>query len=265
MDWFKTKELVKASILHSFEQESNLHCVVTQGFIGHTNTGMTTTLGREGSDFSAAILAWAIQADQVLIWKDVPGLLNADPKEFDNPIKIDRISYKEAIELSYFGASVIHPKTLKPLQNSSIPLLIKSFIDPEAEGTVIDSDESNDYNQPSYIYKPNQLLISVSPKDFSFILEDHISEIFNVFSCNGVKVHLMQNSALNFSVCATMKKTMLKALIADLSEKFNVKYNEGVDLLTIRHYQNHIFPEKLKTKKILIKQRSRSTLRYVLS
>ena len=201
---------------------------------------------------------------QVLIWKDVPGLLNADPKEFENTIKIDRISYKEAIELSYFGASVIHPKTLKPLQNSNIPLLIKSFVDPKAEGTIIDSDESADYQQASYIYKRNQLLISISPKDFSFILEDHISEIFSVFSLTGVKVHLMQNSALSFSVCATMKKTMLKGLIDNLSEKFNVKYNEDVDLLTIRHYKDHVFPEKLKTKKVLIKQRSRSTLRYVL-
>ncbi|MAP01436.1 MAG: aspartate kinase [Flavobacteriales bacterium] len=264
VDWPKTKDLVKSTILSAFEKDMGLKCVVTQGFIGHANSGKTTTLGREGSDFSAAILAWATSAQQVLIWKDVPGLLNADPKEFENTIKIDRISYKEAIELSYFGASVIHPKTLKPLQNSNIPLLIKSFVDPKAEGTIIDSDESADYQQASYIYKRNQLLISISPKDFSFILEDHISEIFSVFSLTGVKVHLMQNSALSFSVCATMKKTMLKGLIDNLSEKFNVKYNEDVDLLTIRHYKDHVFPEKLKTKKVLIKQRSRSTLRYVL-
>jgi len=179
--------------------------------------------------------------------------------------KIDKISYKEAIELSYFGASVIHPKTLKPLQNKNIPLRIKSFIDPESSGTIIQSDESSDANQPSYIYNKNQLLISISPKDFSFIMEDHISEIFNLFSKNGLKVHLMQNSALNFSVCANMKKAMLKNLIEELSENFNVKYNENVDLLTIRQYENHVFPEKLKKKNILIKQRTRSTLRYVLN
>ena len=265
VDWLKTKELVNERIVKRFSENSSLSCIVTQGFIGHTNTGMTTTLGREGSDFSAAILAWALDAAEVFIWKDVPGLLNADPKEFDNPIKIDKISYKEAIELSYFGASVIHPKTLKPLQNKNIPLRIKSFIEPESSGTIIQSDESFDDNHPSYIYNSNQLLISISPKDFSFIMEDHISEIFKLFSKSGLKVHLMQNSALNFSVCANIKKVMLKALIDELAEKFNVKYNENVDLLTIRHYENHVFPEKLKKKEILIKQRTRSTLRYVLS
>ena len=265
VDWLKTKELVNERIIKPFSENSALNCIVTQGFIGHTNTGMTTTLGREGSDFSAAILAWAVDASEVIIWKDVPGLLNADPKEFDNPLKIDKISYKEAIELSYFGASVIHPKTLKPLQNKNIPLRIKSFLEPDSSGTIIHSDESFDANQTSYIYNTNQLLISISPKDFSFIMEEHISEIFNLFSKSGLKVHLMQNSALNFSVCANMKKVMLKALIDELAEKFNVKYNENVDLLTIRHYENHVFPEKLKSKKILIKQRTRSTLRYVLS
>lgn len=265
IDWPKTKTLVKDRILNKFKENNSLDCVVTQGFIGHTNTGMTTTLGREGSDFSAAILAWALDAKEVFIWKDVAGLLNADPKEFDNPLKIDKISFKEAIELSYFGASVIHPKTLKPLQNKNIPLRIKSFIDPESSGTIIQSDESCDANQPSYIYNKNQLLISISPKDFSFIMEDHISEIFHLFSKSGLKVHLMQNSALNFSVCANMKKAMLKNLIDELSETYNVKYNENVDLLTIRQYENHVFPEKLKNKNILIKQRTRSTLRYVLN
>ena len=264
VDWTKTRELVKRIITQEFIDSPKLRCVVTQGFIGHTNTGMTTTLGREGSDFSAAILAWAVDANQVLIWKDVPGLLNADPKEFENTIKIDKISYKEAIELSYFGASVIHPKTLKPLQNKQIPLVIKSFLDPKAEGSIIQHDQVNDANQASYIYKSNQLLLSISAKDFSFIMEDHISEIFMVFSAHGLKVHLMQNSALSFSVCADIKKTMLNPLIERLSQNFTVKYNDDVDLLTIRHYKRHEFPEKLKSKEILIKQRSRSTLRYVL-
>ncbi|MBM75762.1 MAG: aspartate kinase [Proteobacteria bacterium] len=264
VDWEKTKELVLKTISFEFAKDLQLKCVVTQGFIGHTDTGMTTTLGREGSDFSAAILAWALEAEEVFIWKDVPGLLNADPKEFKNPQKIDQISYKEAIELSYFGASVIHPKTLKPLQNKNIPLKIKSFLNPDSEGTIIHFDESKDFNQPSYIYKTNQLLITISPKDFSFIMEDHISEIFTVFSSMGVKVHLMQNSALNFSVCADIKRTMLQPLIDELSKMFLVRYNEDVDLFTIRHYENHIFPEKLKSKTILIQQRSRSTIRYVL-
>lgn len=264
IEWQKTQQLITANISPLFSNDPLLHCVVTQGFIGHTDTGMTTTLGREGSDFSAAVLAWSLDAKEVLIWKDVRGLLNADPKEFDNTVKIDQISYREAIELSYFGASIIHPKTLKPLQNKNIPLRIKSFVDPQGEGTIIHSDESHDYEQPSYIYKRNQLLITISPKDFSFILEDHLSVIFSVFAKHGVKVHLMQNSALNFSVCANVKSINCANLIAELANNFLVRYNEDVDLFTVRHYDNQELPEKLRHKTVLIQQRSRSTLRYVL-
>ena len=273
VDWDKTKELVLKEVEsarqfwrydHRSSDKDQPKCLITQGFIGHTNTGMTTTLGREGSDFTAAILSWALDAEEVLIWKDVPGLLNADPKKFDNTFKIDQISYREAIELSYFGASIIHPKTLKPLQNKNIPLKIKSFVDPTAEGTIIHSDEQFDDAQPSYIYKNTQMLFTISPTDFSFIMEDHISVIFNVFSKHGVKVHLMQNSALNFSVCADVKPTMCEGLIEELSKNFLVRYNEDVDLFTVRHYKTLNLPEKLKRKTVLIEQRSRSTLRYVL-
>ena len=273
VDWDKTKELVLKEVEgarqfwrydHRTSDKDQPKCLITQGFIGHTNTGMTTTLGREGSDFTAAILAWALDAEEVLIWKDVPGLLNADPKKFDDTFKIDQISYREAIELSYFGASIIHPKTLKPLQNKRIPLKIKSFVDPTTDGTIIHSDEQFDDGQSSYIYKNNQMLFTISPTDFSFIMEDHISVIFNVFSKHGVKVHLMQNSALNFSVCADVKPTMCEGLIAELSENFLVRYNEDVDLFTVRHYKTLDLPEKLKHKTVLIQQRSRSTLRYVL-
>ena len=263
VNWGKTIELILLK-LKSNSVENKRDIYITQGFIGHTDTGMTTTLGREGSDFSASILGWCVDAKEVIIWKDVEGVLNADPKEFDETIKLDRISYKEAIELSYFGASVIHPKTLKPLQNKNIPLRIKSFIEPDLDGTVIQEKEDKDGLHPCYIYNPNQLLLSISPKDFSFILEDHISEIFGLFSRHGLKVHLTQNSALSFSVCAKVKKVMLKSLINELSVKYSVKYNDKVDLLTIRHYADHQFPNKLKNKEILIKQRSRSTLRYVL-
>ena len=273
VDWDKTQELVPKEVEsarrfwryhHQTSDKDQLKCLITQGFIGHTNTGMTTTLGREGSDFTAAILAWALDAEEVLIWKDVPGLLNADPKKFDDTFKIDQISYREAIELSYFGASIIHPKTLKPLQNKNIPLKIKSFVDPTADGTIIHSDEQFDDVQSSYIYKKNQMLFTISPTDFSFIMEDHISVIFNIFSKHGVKVHLMQNSALNFSVCADVKPTMCEGLIEELSENFLVRYNEDVDLFTVRHYQTLELPEKFKHKTVLIEQRSRSTLRYVL-
>ncbi len=273
VDWDKTQELVLKEVEaarqfwrydHRTSDKNQPKCLITQGFIGHTNTGMTTTLGREGSDFTAAILAWALDAEEVLIWKDVPGLLNADPKKFDDTFKIDQISYREAIELSYFGASIIHPKTLKPLQNKNIPLKIKSFVDPTAEGTIIHSDEQFDDAQSSYIYKKNQMLFTISPTDFSFIMEDHISVIFNIFSKHGVKVHLMQNSALNFSVCADVKPTMCEGLIEELSESFLVRYNEDVDLFTVRHYKTLYLPEKLQDKTVLIEQRSRSTLRYVL-
>lgn len=272
VDWDKTQELVLKEVEAARQfwrydhrgDPDQAKCLITQGFIGHTNTGMTTTLGREGSDFTAAILAWALDAEEVLIWKDVPGLLNADPKKFEHTVKIDQISYREAIELSYFGASIIHPKTLKPLQNKNIPLKIKSFVDPAGEGTMIHSDERFDDAQPSYIYKQNQMLITISPTDFSFIMEDHISVIFNAFARHGVKVHLMQNSALNFSVCANVKPTMCSRLIEELSEDFLVRYNEDVDLFTVRHYQTLALPEKLRHKTVLIQQRSRSTLRYVL-
>ena len=272
VDWDKTRELVLKEVEAARQfwrydhkgEPDQAKCLITQGFIGHTNTGMTTTLGREGSDFTAAILAWALDAEEVLIWKDVPGLLNADPKKFDDTFKIDQISYREAIELSYFGASIIHPKTLKPLQNKRIPLKIKSFVDPTATGTIIHSNEQFDDAQSSYIYKNNQMLFTISPTDFSFIMEDHISVIFNVFSKHGVKVHLMQNSALNFSVCADVKPTMCEGLIAELSDRFLVRYNEDVDLFTVRHYKTLDLPEKLKDKTVLIQQRSRSTLRYVL-
>lgn len=264
VDWQRTKDLVSDNIAPLLSLPGNIQCVVTQGFIGHTNTGMTTTLGREGSDFTAAVLAWALDVNEVLIWKDVSGLLNADPKKFEHTVKIDQISYREAIELSYFGASILHPKTLKPLQNKNIPLQIKSFVDPTSEGTIIHSDEQFDDAQSSYIYKNNQMLITISPTDFSFIMEDHISVIFDVFATHGVKVHLMQNSALNFSVCADVKPTMCQRLIEELSKNFLVRYNQDVDLFTVRHYQTLELPEKLKHKTVLIEQRSRSTLRYVL-
>ena len=273
VDWDKTQELVLKEVEaarqlwrydHQTLDPSQPKCLITQGFIGHTNTGMTTTLGREGSDFTAAILAWALDVDEVLIWKDVPGLLNADPKKFEHTVKIDQISYREAIELSYFGASIIHPKTLKPLQNKNIPLKIKSFVDPKAQGTMIHSDERFDDNQSSYILTNNQMLMTISPTDFSFIMEDHISVIFNVFAKHGVKVHLMQNSALNFSVCMNVKPNKCGELIAELSEGFLVRYNDNVDLFTVRHFQNLDLPEPLKDKTVLLQQRSRSTLRYVL-
>jgi aspartate kinase len=257
VDWEKTNEIVNQTI-----NKKKLH--VTQGFISSNSKGDTTTLGREGSDFSASIIGACLDVSEVVIWKDVDGLLNADPKWFKKTKVLENISYKEAIELSYLGASVIHPNTVKPLQNKNINLRLKSFLSPSKKGSLISKNGLNDTETPSYIYKPNQILLSITTKDYSFIFEEHISEIFSIFSSSGYKVHLMQNSALSFSVCGIISPFKLPLLIKDLQKNYKVKYNEKVDLLTIRHYHSLDVPDFLKSKEILIQQRSRSTIRYVL-
>jgi aspartate kinase len=198
--------------------------IVTQGFIGGTSENYTTTLGREGSDYTAALLAYFLNAKYVIIWKDVPGVLNADPKYFKNTHKIDELTYHDAIELTYYGASVIHPKTIKPLQNKSIPLYVKSFLNPKAEGTLI-VESNKRLNVTSYIFKENQILLSIQPKDFSFIAEDNLSAIFALFAHNAVKVNTMQNSALSFSVCVDDDAFKIPALLEALQKEFKVLYN----------------------------------------
>lgn len=242
---------------------------ITQGFIGGTADGMyTTTLGREGSDFTAAIFANSLDAEEVSIWKDVDGLLNADPKRFPDTVKIPHISYSEAIELSFYGATIIHPKTLKPLQNKNIALKVRSFVNPENEPTVIDGNESSaDIKVPSYIVKDNQTLVSISPRDYSFMNEHNLQIIFA--ACDYLRIHanMLQTSALMFSFCFDSDDVKLKALIRRLSSRFSVKYNGGLSLFTVRHYSNEqTETEKkyLQGKEILIKQGSRSTLQYVV-
>ncbi len=257
IDWRKTNEIINQTI-----DKHKLH--VTQGFIASNSNNDTTTLGREGSDFTASIIGTCLDVDEVVIWKDVDGLLNADPKWFDDTKVLKNISYKEAIELSYLGASVIHPNTVKPLQNKNINLRIKSFLVPSNKGSLISENGLDDREIPSLIYKPNQFLLSITTKDYSFVFEEHISEIFSIFSYSGYKVHLMQNSALSFSVCGIISPFKLPRLIKDLQKNYKVKYNEKVDLLTIRHYNSLDIPDFLKSKEILIQQRSRSTIRYVL-
>ncbi|NVO03424.1 MAG: aspartate kinase, partial [Bacteroidetes bacterium] len=222
VDWQKTSELIKTKLIKSFGSENSQKIGITQGFIGSNSDGFTTTLGREGSDYTAAIIAYSLGAENVTIWKDVPGILNADPKYFDETQKLDAISYLEAIELSYYGATILHPKTIKPLQNLGIPLDVKSFVNPEAEGTIISSLTKSDSLIPSFIFKINQVLISISPRDFSFIAEENLSEIFNVFVKHNVKIHLMLNSAVSFSVCIDFDKIKLPLLIADLQKDFKV-------------------------------------------
>ena len=237
---------------------------VSQGFIGANQMGETTTLGREGSDFTAAIFAWCLDSKEVIIWKDVDGLLNADPKYFNNTKVLKSISFKEAIELSYLGASVIHQNTIKPLENKNIPLSIRSFINTNNSGSSVREIVESKEKITSLIYKPNQVLLSISTRDYSFIFEEHISEIFSIFSRTGLKVHLMQNSALSFSVCGIISNKNLLILVAELQKNYIVKYNDKVNLLTIRNFKNLDIPKSLKEQEILIQQRSRATIRYVL-
>lgn len=260
VDWKKTSDLINTQI----DKNQDKRVFVTQGFLGHTSEGFTTTLGREGSDFTAGIFAYCLNAIDVTIWKDVPGMLNADPKWFDNTVKLDSISFREAIELSYYGASVIHPKTIKPLQNKQIPLYVKSFIHPEEVGTVIQSSMENDDLVPSFIFKMNQVLISVTPRDFSFIVEENLSRIFSVISeCQG-KINIMQNSALSFSFCVDYGKTNLECLQEKLSDEFEVRINEGLELVTIRHYDEETIDRLTTGKEILLEQKTRQTARLVI-
>lgn len=249
-----------ATYLPSFEHGP--HRIVTQGFIGRTADGDTTTLGREGSDFSAAIFAYALDAESVTIWKDVPGMFNADPNRFPNTRLLEHISYKEAIELSYFGASVIHPRTLQPLQRKGIPLYVRSFMDLDAPGSTISEATDHDTLIPSYIVKPNQLLVSITPRDLSFIVEENLGGIFKLFAKRNVRIDLMQNSAVAFTV-AIEDTPRSRALIEELGKEYEVLYNEGCELLTVRHFDEPTLTGLTEGKRILIEQRSRATARFV--
>jgi aspartate kinase len=261
VDWKKTEQLIQERMLPAF-QDSDI--LLTQGFMGHTSEGFTTTLGREGSDYTAGILAYCGQAESVTIWKDVPGMLNADPKYFSNTKKLEAISFKEAIELSYYGASVIHPKTIQPLQNRNISLFVKSFVDPKAAGTVIQASSSKDHLIPSYIFKFDQVLFSFTPKDFSFIVEENLSVIFAKLSAMNVKINLMQNSALSFSILTDQKKLKKNEFLSLFQEDYEVKYNEDLSLVTIRHYDEQTIEHVTEGKEIILQQRTRHTARFVL-
>lgn len=236
---------------------------ITQGFIGQTPDGRTTTLGREGSDYTAAIFAYCLNAESVTVWKDVPGVLNADPKYFDETVLLEKLTYQDAIELAYYGATVIHPKTIKPLQNKGIPLHVRSFVKPDAAGTAI-GDFEQKLTIPSFIFKVNQVLISLHPNDFSFIAEDNLSRIFGRFAQAGVKINLMQNTAISFSVVVDSNSERLPALLGALRQDFRVNYNEGLELITIRHYDQATIDRVLVEKKLLLEQKSRYTVQLVV-
>ena len=239
--------------------------VLTQGFIGSVkDSNQTTTLGREGSDYSAAILAYCLDAESVTIWKDVPGFLNADPKFFKDTVKISQIPYNEAIELAYYGASVIHPKTVKPIQNKGIPLYIRSFITPDGEGSAVGNYHAISPETPLYIFKNDQILLSILPRDYSFIAEDNLQVIFGILNELGIRVNLMQNSALSFSICIDNNPQRVGVLIERLKSMFRVRYNENLQLVTIRYYTQEVIDSIVAGRPILLEQRSRSTEQIIV-
>ncbi|MFC5272055.1 aspartate kinase [Adhaeribacter terreus] len=258
VDWSITEDLIQRDLPAILQN----NIVVTQGFIGGTSGGKTTTLGREGSDYSAAIFAYCLRADKMIIWKDVAGLLNADPKIFPNTVRYPEISYQETIEMAYYGASVIHPKTIKPLADRQIPLLVKSFVDPESEGTKIGNFEHGKL-APAFILKQNQCLISFGVKDFSFISEQNLSTIFQVLSELRIKINLMQNSAISFSICTDYNGARLKKLIETLRDQFNIQYNISLQLYTIKNYDSESIKNLTASKEILLEQRTRNTFQFV--
>lgn len=259
VDWDKTRQQCQ----NIFVNDCNLF--ITQGFIAGTPEGHTTTLGREGSDYSAAILSYCLDAREMVIWKDVPGFLNADPKYFNDTVKIEQIPYNEAIELAYYGASVIHPKTVKPLQNKSIQLHIKSFLDACAEGSTVGNFSVIKPLTPLYIFKNNQILISIQPRDFSFIAEDNLQTIFATLAALNIRVNMMQNTALSFSICIDDNSILLDQLTKRLQHTFNVRYNRQLQLITIRYYTTQIIDDIVAGRNILLQQRTRSTAQLIVN
>ncbi|WP_106292683.1 aspartate kinase [Arcticibacter pallidicorallinus] len=259
VDWEKTSDRIKEQLIPVLRNQY----IVTQGFIGGTSENFTTTLGREGSDYSAAIFATGLGARAVTIWKDVPGVLNADPKLFTNTKKYEELSYREAIEMTYYGATVIHPKTIKPLQNKDIPLYVKPFNAPEESGTRITNTDLK-ITEPAVIIKNNQILISLTTKDLSFITEEHISMIYRSFADFAIKMNVVQVSATSLSGCIDSDQRTFTRLIALLEEKFIVKYNGDLQLVTMRHYERDLLHEFTQGRTIMLEQSSRVTAQVVL-
>ncbi len=238
---------------------------LTQGFIASDIDGHSTTLGREGSDFTAAIMGSVLDAEEVVLWKDVPGIMTGDPDRFSDVYKLNNVSYLEAIELSYFGAKVLHPNTIKPLHNKNIPLIVKSIFSPEAEGTRVIMDPEISEEKPVLIVKSDQVLVSIQPRDFSFIMEDSVSAVFALLSKYKMRVNLLQHGAVSMSFCLDYDEILLNRLIGELIHDFKVLYNQGLELLTIRHYDESVIYKLLTGRKVYVKQQSRNTARFVIS
>ncbi|MEZ4963906.1 MAG: aspartate kinase [Saprospiraceae bacterium] len=258
--WDKTKANAQR-VVPPMLAEGNI--VLTQGFIGSTSENFTTTLGREGSDYSGAIFSFCLDAESMSIWKDVPGVLNADPRIFDNTIKLDRLSYKEAIEMTYYGAQVIHPKTIKPLQNKNIPMYVKSFLDPAAPGTEISSDVDDNY-PPIVVVEKNQALLHISTLDYSFVAEHHMARLFRKAADLRIFVNMMQNGAISFTICVSNVQDRIEQFINDISDEFRAKKETGLELITVRHYTQETIDSLKKGKIVLFEERIRNTMHMVV-
>ncbi|UFH31711.1 aspartate kinase [Chryseobacterium sp. C-71] len=254
VNWQKTEEFIS-------NLNSNI-CYVTQGFIGSDDNNFTVTLGREGSDYSAAIFAYCLDATAMTIWKDVPGVMTGDPRIFKDVTLLSNISYEEAIEMAYFGASVIHPKTLQPLQQKNIPFYVKSFVDPTKEGTKVGASDKNQ-SEESYILKSDQTLLKISTRDFSFIAEDHMSLIFNNLAKHKIKVSLMQNSAISLALCLEDKFLKIEELNNELQKIFKTEVIKNVSLFTVRNAKMENINKFYQEKSVLLEQISKNTLQMV--
>ena len=259
IDWSLSSGLIQSQFNFA---ENRIY--LTQGFIGATVTDQTTTLGREGSDYSAAIIANILNAESVTIWKDVPGIMNADPNKFEVTQKLDMLSYREAVEMTYYGAKVIHPKTMKPLVEENIPLYVRSFIEPTEQGSVICSIDHVMNYVPVFITKEDQVLITISPLDFSFMAEESISDIYKLFAQYRMKVNLVQQSAMNFSVAIDLPERGFDKLISDLKKRFVVHYNEGLELLTIRYYNENVIQSMTDGRTVFVAQKTRTNARFLM-
>ncbi len=258
INWEKTNIAVRQNIDSS---KNGFH--LTQGFLGKSEEGYTTTLGREGSDYTAAILSFCLDVESMSVWKDVPGILNADPRKFSKVTKLDKISYQEAIEMTYYGAKVIHPKTIKPLQNKNIPMHVRSFLDSSLEGTII-SKESEEGYPPIVVLEPKQTLLKISTKDFSFVAEHHLSQVFSKLAKHRIKVNMMRNTAISFSVCITHREHRLKQLIEELKNEFDINQVQNLELITIRHWNREIMENLKRGKIVLLEERIKDTLQMVV-
>ncbi len=260
VDFKKTEEAIQSKVAELVKTGF----VITQGFVGSTPEGFAATLGREGSDYTASIFAYSLNAERMTVWKDVEGIMNADPKEFPDAQFISELTFHEAIEMTYYGASVIHPKTIKPIQNKNIPLEVRSFVNSAKRGSVISANANTNFLPPVIIWKRGQVLLSFSAKDFSFIAEEHLSKVFATFAENRLRINLMQNAAISFSITVDFKKEKIENIIQQLTNDFSITRNDNLSLLTIRHYNPGIIDKLTKDKDILLRQISRTTIQVLM-